>query len=100
MTEQKNVVPKFAEGFLAFIPKHPFLAMLAGLLLFMALAPGLPGLVPEFTHRGFFEPDDGVLGGFTLQGDVALTGLRTRLVRAAATPHSGPTAAPQRSGTI
>lgn len=57
-------VPHVARRFVGFIRTRPAVALLLGLALVGALVPGLGGLKPNFTYRGFFYPTDPLLTSF------------------------------------
>lgn len=57
-------VPSIARTFVGFIRKRPIVALLLGLALVAALVPGMGGLRPNFTYRGFFYPTDPLLTAF------------------------------------
>ncbi len=61
--EELNV-SRFNRRLVGWIAAHPFQAMSLGLLLVLGLAPGLARIETDFTHTGFFSPDDPKLQKF------------------------------------
>lgn len=61
--EELNV-SRFNRRFVGLIETYPWAAILLGLLVVAALAPGLPRIQTDFTHTGFFNLDDPKLKKF------------------------------------
>jgi predicted RND superfamily exporter protein len=61
--EELNV-SRFNQRLVGLIERHPLAAMALGAILVLALGPGILRIQTDFTHTGFFSPDDPKLAKF------------------------------------
>lgn len=59
--QRKPRLPDWSASLVAGLEKRPVLSLVAGILLFVLFALGLGRISPNFTHTGYFYPDDPLL---------------------------------------